>query len=180
MAQNNVKFFADERYFVDFDTSGTVNNIITIGPLRFAKPSDKTNRNPVFCSFKGVQMPQITEDSLDDSSSEDSFCYISLPNNINLIKIAVNKADIDSMELAKKYIEGLLVDYHLAALVPAGSNKEPLFEVSTYLSDGTLVSPSAACSLNDIVKKVLAFEANLDINEAGYYKHVITRSLAQK
>lgn len=179
MARNNARFFVDDDMFYGLDTSGTTNNMIVIGPIEYSMPSTATAVNPVYCSFRGVPLTQVAETELDDANAEGSFAYVSIPTG-NFIKIAVSKVAVPDMQIAKNYVRGLLVDYQLTNLTRAGTCKEPLYEVSTYLSDGTLVSPTVACGMPDIVRKIQALEANLDINEVGYYEHVIRVALVKK
>ena len=180
MSMNNTKFFLDGTYFKGFDTSGANNNVITIGDFEYAPTSDGSNLNPVYCSFRGNFYPQITSDRLDEGGLENSFAYVNTPNGKGQIKIVVSKSEVADIGTAIKYITGMLVSYELAPVVAAGTNKEPLYEVETYLSDGTLVSPSIACSLPDIARKIQALETNFNLNEVGYYKHVIHVALAKK
>lgn len=181
MALNNAKVFVDDDLFVSFDTSGTANNVITIGPLEYGiSASSTTITNGVYCSFKGEQLNQVLESDLDTADSEDSFAYVTLPAGKNYIKYAVSKTEVTDLDSAKKCVRGMLIDYQLATLTTAGTCKDPLYEVSTYLSDGTLVSPTVACSIADVVRKIQALEANLDVNEAGYYVHKVRIALVQK
>lgn len=179
MALNNVKVFIDDNYFISL-TELVTNNVITIGEFKYGIKSQNTENEPVYCSFKGKYLKQIKKETLDETDSVDSFCYITEDNNKCYIKIVVSKEDVSDISLAKNYIRGLLVEYKLADVVGTGTNKEPLFELTTYLSDGTLVSPTVGMSLNDIARKILAFETNFDINEAGFYQHVIQRAITRK
>lgn len=180
MAKNNARFFADDDNFISFDTSGTNNNVIVLGDLRFGVPTDKTDKNLVYCSFKGVDLPQITEEKLDETGSEGSFCYSTLPSGQNIIKLAVLKTEVSTVEDAKKYIRGLLVDYTLNHLTSAGTCKDPLYEMFTYLSDGTLVSSMSATNLNEAFRKIQALQANFNVNDIGFYRHVIVPALIAK
>ena len=177
---NNAKVFLDEKYFISFNSDGTNNNIITVGYFDFAEPSNNGSDNSVFCSFRGEQIKQVIESQLDASDSEDCFAYITLPNGKTEIKLGVAKSKVDTAQKAFNYIQGMLVEYKLCQLSVAGSCKEPLYEVSTYLANGTLVSPTIACSLSDVARKIQALETNFDVNEAGFYNHVVRAALAQK
>lgn len=181
MAKNNAKFFVDDDYFVSFDTSGINNNIITIGPLKFAKKSTTSIiEGNVSCSFRGEPLVQVAGTSLDESEHENAFAYVTDPDGKTYIKFAVNKLTINNIDSARKTVRGMLVDYELAHLTPAGTCKDPLYEVSTYLSDKTLVSPTVACSLADVCRKIQALQTNFDTNEAGYYEHIVRIALVQK
>lgn len=153
-------------------------NLIIIINLEFTIPSNGTANNNIYCSFRGKYLRQVSLETIKTSSEVDLFVY-DTDNNNNYIMISVPK-DINNSEEAKKYIRGMLVEYQIADLVPVGSCKDPLYEVSTYLLDGTLVSTTVACNMPDIVRKIQALEANLDINEQGYYKHVVRLALTQK
>ena len=179
MARNNARFFVDDSYFIDFDTSFGNNNIITIGNLKYAVNADGSDKNPIYCSFRGQYLKQVTTEQLDISGNEDCFAYVN-SNGDNQIKLAVSKVTVTNVEEAIKYIRGMLVDYQLAPLTVAGTCKDPLYEVSTYLSDGKLVSPTIACSLADAVRKIQCLETNFDMNEVGYYEHVIRVALVRK
>lgn len=177
--QNNCKLFLNESNFISLDTSGTNMNIIEVGYLKYALPSDNTDKNLVVCSFRGVELQQIKVDKIDDILSGGSFCYVSTSNNLNTIKLVVSKTEVLSTEDAKKYITGMLVDYILAPLSYSGSNNIPLYVIKTYLSDKTLVSETTACKMDEVFKKIQIFEANLNINSIGYYEHTIERALIQ-
>lgn len=177
--QNNCKIFLDESNFIYLDTSGTNMNVIEVGYLKYALPSDNTDKNLVICSFKGIELPQIKIDKIDDVLSAGSFCYVSSPNNLNTLKLVVSKTEVSDTESARKYITGMLVDYILAPLTYSGSNNVPLYIIKTYLSDKTLVSETTACKMDDVFRKIQIFEANLNINSIGYYEHTIERALIQ-
>ena len=177
--QNNCKFFLNESNFISLDTSGANMNIIEVGYLKYARPSDNSDKNLVSCSFKGVELPQIKIDKIDDVLSADSFCYISSVSNVNTLKIVVSKTDVANVEMAKKYITGMLVDYILAPLTYSGANNVPLYIIKTYLSDGVLVSETTASKMDEVFKKIQIFEANLNINSIGFYSHLIERALVQ-
>lgn len=180
MVKNNAKVFASCELFAGFDTTGTNNNVIKIGPLEFAKPSDKTINNNVYCSFQGVFLNQVLETDLDEVTNAKCFAYITDNTGRSYIKLAVAKDSIDNVGTAIKFITGLLIDYKIAQVAPAGTCRDALYEVSTYLADGTLVSDTIACPMPDVVRKILALEANHDINETGYYKHIVRLALVPK
>lgn len=182
MPLNNAKFFVDDDKFCGFDTTNENNNIIKIGPLEFSKPAPQNGilAQNVYCSFRGEYLPQVTEGELTLSASENSFAVVTDTSGKTYILFAVAKMSVDNIEQAKKTIRGMLVDYELAQLTTTGACNEPLYEVSTYLSDGTLVSPTMACTLSDVMRKIQALQAHFDQNEAGYYVHKVRIALAQK
>lgn len=180
MVRNNARVFADCNLFAGFDTSGTNNNIIKIGPLEFAKPSDKTLDNNVYCSIQGTYLTQVLEANLDEITNASCFAYTTDNTGRSYIKLATAKDTISDVGKAIKYITGILIEYRIAQVVPAGTCKDSLYEVTTYLADGTLVSDTVACSMPDIVRKIVALEANHDINETGYYKHIVRLALVPK
>lgn len=180
MVRNNARMFADYDLFAGFDTTGTNNNIIKVGPLPFAKPSDQTVNNNVYCSFQGKFLNQVLSTDLDEITNAQCFAYITDTTGRSYIQLAVSKENVDNPGAAIKFITGMLIDYKLAQISPAGTCKDSLYEVTTYLSDGTLVSDTVACPMPDVVRKILALEANHDINETGYYKHVVRLALVPK
>lgn len=181
MARNNVKFFANEDVFHSLQDLDDNNVVITIGPLEFAEVSNGSNTNNVYCSFRGSQLKQIPYSELEgENVEENTFAYITESDGRTFIKIVAPKDQVVNKNSAIDFITGLLIDYQLAPIHTAGSCKDQLYEVSTYLSDGTLVSPTVACSLADVVRKIQAFEAHLDINEVGYYNHVVRIALVKR
>ena len=179
MSLNNVKFFADDNNFISL-TFLTKNNVIVIGGLKYGVISNNTNTNHVYCSFRGKYLKQIIVENFDEVDSIDCFAYETTNDNKGYIKLVVDKTIVTDIASAKDYIRGLLIDYELTEIIPTGSAKEPLFELSTYLSDGTLISPTIACSMSDIFNKIIALETNFDINEIGFYNHIIQRAIIRK
>lgn len=179
MALNNVKFFADDNHFVSLVELTNV-NIVTIGPLDYAVTSTGENNNPVYCSFRGKYLKQVSMSDIDNEENIDCFCYETDKVGRCYVNLIVDKNEVFNIPQAKCAIRGLLVDYKLANITGTGTTREPLFELTTYLSDGTLVSPTIGMSLGDILKKIMCFETNFDINEAGYYNHVIRRAIVRE
>lgn len=177
MAKIMAKTFIDESNFGGLQNA-TNNNLVVIGNLEFSIPSDETANNKVYCSFRGEYLEQVTLEEIRSSSKTNIYSY-GTSGGTNYILLAIPK-EISNVSDATKYIRGMLVEYQIADLAPVGSCKEPLYEVSTYLLNGTLVSTTVACSMVDIVRKIQALEANLDINESGYYKHIVRLALVQK
>ena len=179
MSLNNMKVFIDDNYFISFDRLAN-NSIITLGDFRYAIKSDSTNKNPVYCSIRGKYLPQITDTLLDETTSVGSFAYVTEPNGKCYIKLAIANDTVEDVKGAMDYVRGMLVDYALTDLVGTGTCQEPLFELTTYLSDGTIVSPTIAMPLNEIAKRIYAFENNFNLNEVGFYRHVIQRAITKK
>jgi hypothetical protein len=162
-------------------TQGVINNIIEIGGLidGMAPDPDPIN-NMVYCSFRGEELTQITEADLDVDGNADKFAYVSLPNGKNIIKIAVDKIDVDTSEKARKYITGLWVDYLLEELVYSNLPQAPLYHFKAKLSDGTLISLSSACTMEVIRRKMDALDKDAAINKIGYNEYYIRRAVIRQ
>lgn len=178
---NNIKVFASTELFAGFYTTGTNNNVIKIGPLEFARYSNGCEHdNDVYCSFQGSYLKQVLEADLDEEENARAFAFVTESNGNSYIKLAVPKSNIDNIDTAIKFITGMLIEYKMAHVTAANNCRDSLYEVSTYLPDGTLVSNTVACPLQEVAKKIMAFEANHDINEVGYYRHVVRLALIKR
>ena len=179
--RNNARFFVSSRHFLRL-IKGTVNNVIEIGFLEHGVPS-KTNidENDVSCSFRGVELEQVAVGDLDIAENANKFAYETLTGtNRNVIKLAVDALEIDTPIKAKKYIMGLLVDYLLEDLVYSNSAQNPLYTFRAFLSDGTMVSLSDACTMDTIRRKMDALDRDAAINRIGFYRYEITRAVIRK
>jgi hypothetical protein len=177
--RNNAKFFATPENFIRLHI-GAVNNVIELGYLVDGVPADADPaNNMVYCSFRGEEMEQIAETDLDSAGNEDKFAYVTSGAGKNVIKIAVDKIDIDTSEKARKYITGLWVDYLLDELVYNDLPRTPLYYFKVKLSDGTLVSLSQACTMETIRRKMDALDKDAAINKIGYNEYYIRRAVVR-
>ena len=178
--KNNVKFFATPEHYIRM-TYGTANNIIEVSGLIDGKPSDADpTNNMVYCSFRGEELTQITEAELDVDGNADKFAYVTLASGQNIIKIAVDKIDVDTAEKARKYITGLWVDYLLEDLEYSNLPQAPLYYFKAKLSDSTLISLSSACTMEVIRRKMDALDKDAAINKIGYNEYYIRRAVVRQ
>jgi hypothetical protein len=179
--RNNARFFVSPRHFLRL-AKGEVNNIIEIGFLDHGVPSSANiDENDVSCSFRGIELEQVSIADLDVAENVNKFAYETLTGtNRNIIKLAVDALEIDTSNKARKHIVGLLVDYILEDLVYANNAQNPLYTFRALLSDGTLVSLSEACTMDTVRRKMDALDRDAAINRIGFYKYEITRAVIRK
>ena len=180
--RNNARFFVRPDHFIRLITTGTVNNVIEIGYLDHGMPSDADiENNIVYCSIRGRELEQVASADLDVSGNVDKFSYETITGTgRTVIKLAVDKIDVSSISKAKKYITGLLVDYQLEDLVYANSAQNPLYQFKAYLSDGTLVAVSEACTMDVVRKKMDSLDREASINKIGFYEYRIRRATVKR
>ena len=179
--RNNARFFVSPRHFLRL-IRGSVNNIIEIGFLEHGVPANANiDQNDVSYSFRGVELEQVAAADLDIASNVNKFAYETLTGtNRNVIRLAVDALDIDTSHKARKYIIGMLVDYALEDLVYSNSAQNPLYTFKAFLSDGTMVSLSDACTMDTIRRKMDALDRDAAINRIGFYRYEITRAVIRK
>ena len=179
--RNNAKFFATPDHFIRL-IPGETNNVIELGYLDHGVPADvNVGNNRVYCSFRGIDIEQVAVSELDVEENVNKFAYETLTgSNRNVIKIAVDKLEIDTPDKARKYITGLWVDYQLEDIVYANTAQTPLYHFRAYLSDGTLVSLSEACSMDSVRKKMDALDKDAAINAIGFNEYYIRRATAKR
>ena len=182
---NRVKFFTMPRHLIRL-TRGTNNNILEIGYLENAVQSDPSDveKNRVYLSFRGEELEQILSADLDLSGNENKWSYETIVTGgggrQNIIKLAVDKMAVDTLDAAKKYITGLLVDYLLEDLVYSNSANNPLYNFKALLSDGSIISLAEATTMTTIVRKMEALDKDSSLNKIGYNKYEITRAIIKK
>ena len=179
--RNNARFFISPRHFLRL-IKESVNNVIEIGFLEYGIPANTDpDQNDVSCSFRGVELEQVATTDLDIAENVNKFAYDTLTGtNRNVIKLAVDALEIDTSHKSRKHIIGLLVDYALEDLVYSNSAQNPLYTFKAFLSDGTMVSLSDACTMDTIRRKMDALDRDAAINRIGFYKYEITRAVIRK
>ena len=168
---------AQKKLFLDFDNFssrivGSALTAIVLDPLPYAKVHDGTVQNFETVSLQNVNIPQVAFSSYDNISNVGTYCVNPATNSIYLL---VSSSAITSDQLAKNYIQGILVIFDMVNLEYFGSTE--LYKLSTSYSNGVFVGSTNPTTFSVLEDKISAYSSDININDIGWYEFTITRAI---
>lgn len=168
---------AQKKLFLDFDnfSSRIVGDDLTaivLNPLPYAKIHDGTVQNFEAITLQNIVIPQVVFTGYDNVSNIGSYCVDPSTNSIMLL---VDSSAINSDQLAKNFIQGILVVFDMVNLEYFGSTE--LYKLSTSYSNGVFVGSTNPTIFSVLEDKISAYSSDININDIGWYEFTITRAI---
>lgn len=168
MVKNNIVL--TPRDFVSIQKLTTV-SIVTVTPLEFALADFANTPSSIEVMLQGVPFAIVAYTDIDAADNVGKF---SIDTNNNLVFI-VDSTKVVTEQDARNYIWGIAVIYTLKCLTVA--DNIPTYVCESFDTMGHKISETLGVKLADIMNKINCLDSNQDINEVGYYYHIVTRNM---
>lgn len=145
-------------------------DVVTVEKLENMSNNIQVNFSGIDIMLQGKKMDIIKFESID---SVDNIGKFTIDTSGNIL-IFVEKGSIANQTDASMYIWGMVVIYELKDLVAA--DNIPTYLCESYNTEGYKISETTPSTLPDIMSKIKCLDNILDINETGYYYHIIHRN----
>ena len=146
-------------------------NVITIKPLEFMSTSIGTSLAGIQILLQGKPFEMVPFASIDTAENIGKFTV----DTNNKILLFVDNTQIQTEQQARDYVWGLVVIYEMKELKVA--DNIPTYVCESFDSNGYQVSETLASPLPEVMNKIKCLDNILDINETGYYYHILTRNM---
>lgn len=148
-------------------------SVTTITIKSFWNPAATLGSTPdgIHVLLQGKPFEYVEFASIDNAGNAGKYSV----NTQNQLVLIVSSVEVTDLASAEKYVWGIYVDYLLKSLQYADS--VPTYVMETYNVNNYEVCQTEASSLPNLMQKIQCLDKDLDVDEGGYFYHVLTRSM---
>lgn len=152
-------------------TALTTVTTITIKTFPNAIASMSSTPNAINVMLQGKPLEFVEFASVDSADNEGKYSI----NTSNQLVLIVSSVTVTDKITAGNYVWGIYVAYMLKSLQYA--DNIPTYVMETYNVNNYEVCQTESSSLPTLMQKIQCLDKDLDIDEGGYFYHVLTRSM---
>lgn len=149
----------------------TTVNTIVINTLDYTSTNLATVSGQISVMLQGKEFSYVLFADIDNADNVGKFSI----NTSNQIVLVVDNTTVMTMDAARKYVWGIVVTYPMKSLKYV--DQIPTYIMQSFTCNNYQVSQTIASDLPSLMNKMKCLDTVLDIDEAGFYYHILTRSM---